>query len=121
MARRARCAHSKADLVIVRSAKPKLWISPRGCVKPLHDRPKRPFIPALLWKSEENRRVFHRNPGAELLEVVRARALIAQDVVWIRELADLKREAAAADAAGELIPQMLEPGDLVVQVISPCG
>jgi hypothetical protein len=39
---------------------------------------------------------------------------MAQEIVWIRELADFKREAAAADAAGELIPQMLEPGDLLV-------
>jgi hypothetical protein len=36
----------------------KLWISPRGCVKPLHDRPKRPFIPAPLWKAEQKSASF---------------------------------------------------------------
>src|SRR6185312_13654601 len=52
-------------------------------------------------------------------EAPRPRPVLAEAVVRVDEAAAVDREAAAADAAGEVVAQLLETPDAVVELLAP--
>src|SRR5262245_13821640 len=59
--------------------------------------------------------------GVRLLEANRAGSLFGEHVAGVGQRAGLEAQAAAADAAGEVVAQPLDVQDAVVEVLAPLG
>ena len=88
-----------------------------GCLLPLSEQPevtgRRP--------AQRIRASRHTPESRARSQVAGTGTLLSEEVVGVHELAQAEGEASAPDAAAEAVPQVLQTGDALVQVVPPRG